>query len=640
MVKQLPKYLLEDFDKKNKNFKEFKNKEKKVPNMGKINYDSNEILFYYYDFELISAEIFEYLFNFINLQNNNDILKISQKLNLDKPEKVECLIDKKYILIKFLKPTAENKFLLEIGNLNSEKIFEPEFFLLYDKLSYLYGHINNIIENGGFNLYCELFKTFQKNTIDIFGDNNIKSGIVIKKNMNKYNLNNYPFEKDPTNDQLQIFKKMNSSETVQNQNDNNQQNSFILNQRNNQFFNINEKIILKNIFLKPPRVGLNNIGAPPYMNSILQCLCQIEEIVIYFKYDNHVNEIKDDFNEKYLTPSFKILIEEIWPKDAEDIESRNRHYSPHEFKNKISLMNLLFVNNQVNDSKNFIDFIIRTLHEELNTSIISYDISGMNTYLNNNNNQFDYAFQVFNEVYQKILRSKISELFYAISHKTTQCLSCKNCKYNFQAYNLLEFHLEEVKNYAITLINNNMIMNNSNNLNNNNSFMLLNNNDNNQDINSIKLSKLNNNIVGISDCFEFIQKVDTVQDSYKIFCSNCGFLANMAYSYNLTTAPKILIILLNRGIYNQFNIKLEFSTELDITKYVSKKTGNTKYQLIGVITHVGESGEGGYFIAHCLSPVDNRWYTYNDSNVKETDNFKKNVIDFGMPYFLFYKKFE
>ena len=137
-----------------------------------------------------------------------------------------------------------------------------------------------------------------------------------------------------------------------------------------------------------------------------------------------------------------------------------------------------------------------------------------------------------------------------------------------------------------------------------------------------------------------IQKVDTVQDSYKIFCSNCGFLANMAYSYNLTTAPKILIILLNRGIYNQFNIKLEFSTELDITKYVSKKTGNTKYQLIGVITHVGESGEGGYFIAHCLSPVDNRWYTYNDSNVKETDNFKKNVIDFGMPYFLFYKKFE
>ena len=40
---------------------------------------------------------------------------------------------------------------------------------------------------------------------------------------------------------------------------------------------------------------------------------------------------------------------------------------------------------------------------------------------------------------------------------------------------------------------------------------------------------------------------------------------------------------------------------LDISYYVSQKDANgVKYQLIGVITHLGESGQGGHFIAHCL----------------------------------------
>ena len=130
------------------------------------------------------------------------------------------------------------------------------------------------------------------------------------------------------------------------------------------------------------------------------------------------------------------------------------------------------------------------------------------------------------------------------------------------------------------------------------------------------------------------------QDGYRMLCSYCGLMSNMSYSSNLTTAPKILIILLNRGIGIQYKIKLEFTTELDITKYITKKTGNIKFRLIGVITHLGESGEGGHFIAHCLSPIDNRWYTYNDSFVMETVDFQRNIIDFGMPYFLFYKKLE
>ena len=116
-------------------------------------------------------------------------------------------------------------------------------------------------------------------------------------------------------------------------------------------------------------------------------------------------------------------------------------------------------------------------------------------------------------------------------------------------------------------------------------------------------------------------------------------MAEAYYQSILKTAPKILILLLNRGVGIQFKIKLEFTTILDLTNYITEKNGNKniKYKLIGVITHLGESGASGHFIAHCLSPIDNKWYTYNDAIVNEIDDFQKNIIDLGMPYLLFYR---
>ena len=182
--------------------------------------------------------------------------------------------------------------------------------------------------------------------------------------------------------------------------------------------------------------------------------------------------------------------------------------------------------------------------------------------------------------------------------------------------------------------NNNFSINPFMQLNNNNNFIINNNNNNQNQI----LNKLNNNIVNILDCFEYNQKAEIFYDNNQIYCNNCRQMSNAECVTNLTTAPKVLILLLNRGAGIQYKIKLEFTTELDITNYVSQKTGNIKYKLIGVITHLGEDGASGHFIAHCLSPIDNKWYTYNDSFVSIVDDFQKQIIDLGMPYLLFYQK--
>ena len=62
------------------------------------------------------------------------------------------------------------------------------------------------------------------------------------------------------------------------------------------------------------------------------------------------------------------------------------------------------------------------------------------------------------------------------------------------------------------------------------------------------------------------------------------------------------------------------------------------FDLIGVITHMGESGADGHFIATCKSPIDGIWYQYNDDLVLPIKDFNSQVLNYQMPYILFYQK--
>ena len=107
----------------------------------------------------------------------------------------------------------------------------------------------------------------------------------------------------------------------------------------------------------------------------------------------------------------------------------------------------------------------------------------------------------------------------------------------------------------------------------------------------------------------------------------------------LVTGPEILIILLNRGKGIKFNIKIYFEDYLDLTNYIELKDIGCKYRLIGVITHIGESSMSGHFIAYFRDPINDDWYKYNDAIVNKVENFQKEVINFAMPYLLFYQKY-
>ena len=93
-----------------------------------------------------------------------------------------------------------------------------------------------------------------------------------------------------------------------------------------------------------------------------------------------------------------------------------------------------------------------------------------------------------------------------------------------------------------------------------------------------------------------------------------------------------MIIFLDRGLNNRFMCDVDFPEELDINNYLETK-GN-KYKLIGVIEHLGQSGETGHFIANCKH-FNGEWYIFSDSTIYPTKN---NYNKYGIPYLLFYRR--
>ena len=47
----------------------------------------------------------------------------------------------------------------------------------------------------------------------------------------------------------------------------------------------------------------------------------------------------------------------------------------------------------------------------------------------------------------------------------------------------------------------------------------------------------------------------------------------------------------------------------------------------------------GHFIAYCKSPNDRKWYCYNDAQVTQCANAENVINSSGIPYVLFYQKY-
>ena len=142
--------------------------------------------------------------------------------------------------------------------------------------------------------------------------------------------------------------------------------------------------------------------------------------------------------------------------------------------------------------------------------------------------------------------SIISDVFYGFNETTNVCLFCKNnyntkgmtepiC-YNYDIFNILTFPLEEVRKYREQFY-----------------------------------QAENHKMVSLYDCFCYNQKSDYFTGDNKNYCMICKQLSDSVFTSKIFVAPKILIIIFNRGKENMFKIKIDFSMQMDISDFVLQK---------------------------------------------------------------------
>lgn len=334
------------------------------------------------------------------------------------------------------------------------------------------------------------------------------------------------------------------------------------------------------------------------MNSILQCFGHIPELYNYFKKDKMSNLAKIPyFQNNQLFPVFREVLMELWN------TSNIFPYIPINFKTRLGEMNPLFKGPYPNDAKDLLTFILMQIHEELNNP----SNNNLNeNYINNNieiQKNKKLMFNNFRNNFMNNYRSIISDLFFGIIYSKSECNFCKINLYNYELFNFLTFPLENILQYKKRI----------NNYNNNYNYS-----------------------ISIEDCFQYSQLTTKLNNYY---CIHCNRICQCDFTTYVSILPNIIVIILERGVENQSDIKITFEENIKLNNYVEFLKDDCMYELIGVVTYYRKDSNNGHFVAKCISPIDGKWYLYNDSKVKEIGYFNKDEFYEGYPYILFYKKF-
>ena len=475
-----------------------------------------------------------------------------------------------------------------------------------------------------FNFYNENNNDLMQsnNNNELNNNNNNNNNLMNQNNPsnNNYNINS---NENPNNDNNNMnnndMNKLNESESgeidlnnlhnedldIEGSQNKNEQNNInkINNEHEDEINNIEEELFIEEY---NPSLGLIKIENPNYFNSLIQCFAHIPDItnkVINLHQDNFFNKNLSELN---LTKNYRnLLINLFFPEKVYNTD--NQAFNPTKFRNTINELNPLFQNNNNIELKEYINFFILKLHDELNTKkdVLSQNNNEMNNAEQEIKNENDELISFLKNFTEKN-NSIISKNLYGITKYTLYCNQCQNTFYNFHCYSHLYFNLDHVLDYKINRYHR-------------------------EDVD-----------INLNDCLDYYQKAETLRGDNGIFCPSCKVQTESTSIKNIYSTKNVIIFVLDRNSGNKFNQAfVNFDDILNLRDYVEyKKEGEKnreKFFLGGVVNYyMGDYEENGIYKAYVRMGKKSDWCCYEDENVYTVslDDIKNN----GYPVVLFYHK--
>ncbi|KAL8973222.1 MAG: hypothetical protein Q9197_002448 [Variospora fuerteventurae] len=151
------------------------------------------------------------------------------------------------------------------------------------------------------------------------------------------------------------------------------------------------------------------------------------------------------------------------------------------------------------------------------------------------------------------------------------------------------------------------------------------------------------NGVSLNDCLDEFGRAEILSENDAWYCPRCKEHRRASKTFELWTAPDILVIHLKRfssqgRLRDKLDVRVDFPVEgLDLTNRVaSQDEGRSPiYDLYAVDNHYGGLG-GGHYTAFAKNFYDGVWYEYNDSQVSRKQN--PQAVVSSAAYLLFYRR--
>ena len=175
------------------------------------------------------------------------------------------------------------------------------------------------------------------------------------------------------------------------------------------------------------RVGLYNLGNTCYLNSALQCLSNTEDLTKYFLkkcFQTEINNGNSLGSKGFISNQYYKLINEMW-------NGTKKKINPKEFRINFCKKTKLFLNNQQQDSQEFLLAVLDNLHEDLNRIT---NKKYMELQEKQNEESDEQASKRWWDYFKSRENSIIVDLFQGQFKSTIKCNFCKSSSISYDTF--------------------------------------------------------------------------------------------------------------------------------------------------------------------------------------------------------------